>query len=799
MVVVLISPQSHRRKSLRAALLAGAALAAAWPVLAQPAAAQDAAAPSGQGSWESPRLRPTPALEERVPAQQAERRPVYLSGDRMEGQQDEQVRLQGNARLRRADTAVHADELRYNPSTRQASALGNVRVDTTTGRFHGRRLQLNVDTYEGYFDDVRYRLFENQAHGQAERADFIDRDRYVVHVADYTTCQRSAHDPDWRPAWRIHARELTIDRAADEGVARGATLQFMGVPVLPVPYLSFPLSDRRKTGFLPPTVGLDSVSGLQYEQPFYWNIAPNRDATLTTSLMARRGVNLGGEFRYLEPSFSGEIAGRYMPADRLRDRDRWSTSIRHRQLVASPVGDIRVDLDLNRVSDDDYWRDFPRSSYGLAERLLPSELNARWQQGDWQLRMRSLKWQTLQDVDSIILPPYDMLPQLNLRYTPWNVGGGLDVSAEFDTTRFRADRAFAAQLTDGDRSYARLNLSRPWIAPYGFFTPSVQLHASHYRFDRPLADGSTSHSRFVPTYSLDGGLVFERETALLGRNLLQTLEPRAFYTYTPFRDQSHLPAYDTAELDFTFASIYSPDAYVGNDRFADNNLLTLGLTSRLLSADDGAELVRASVAQRMRFKDQRVTLRGEPPYEKGWSDILLGGSVNWTPRWATSGILQYDFDQRRSVRYTLTGHYRPGDYRVLSAGYRMKRDSSKQVELGWQWPLASLFGRETAGDARGRWYTVGRLNYSMRDSKLVDTIVGMEYNGCCWVGRIVVERLQNSWQSANTRILFQLELAGLSRINIGANPLGSLRNNVPYYQEVRPQQPAPSSRYSAYD
>lgn len=777
----------------QSALLCLLALPASHSIWAQ--------SPAETGGWNGPLvLDSSAALQEQIPAVQAEQSPIYLSGDQMDGKQDARVRVRGDARLRRADTAIRGDELSYEPQTKQAEATGNVKIDSAADQYWGQHLRLNVDTYQGSFDDVEYRMGATQAHGQAQRVDFIDRERYIVHEGDYTTCLRVDSDPDWKPAWQIRAKKLTIDRVADVGVARNGVLEFMGVPILPVPYLSFPLSDRRKSGFLPPTVGLDSVSGFQYSQPYYWNIAPNRDATITTTLLARRGVDLDGKFRYLEENYSGEVMGRYMPSDNLRKKDRWSAAIRHRQISETPIGDVHWDAKINRVGDNNYWRDFPRSSYGLADRLLPSELNARWNQDDWNVSMRTLKWQTLQDIDSVILPPYDMLPQLHASYTPWNVKGGFDFSFEMDTTRFRADKDFTDLLTDGTRSYAKAKLSRPMIAPEGFITPSLQLNASHYRFESGLlTDGYKSYSRLLPTFSLDSGLVFERDAQLLGRSLQQTLEPRAFYTYTPYKNQSMLPMYDTAELDFTFASIYAPNDYVGEDRIADNNLLTLGLTSRLISADTGAELAKASIAQRLRFSDQRVTAPGVEPQDERWSDILLGGAVNWTSRWSTNGVIQYNHDQRRTVRYTLNGHYKPGDFKVLSAGYRMKRDASKHVEFGWQWPISDLWTGGSLPNGAARWHSVGRVNYSMRDKKLVDTIVGVEYSACCWTGRVVLERLQNSWNSSNTRILFQLELSGLSSINIGSNPLNTLRTNVPYYQEITPVGADPSSRFGSYD
>ena len=751
-------------------------------------------------------LQKSHTLQQHAPAasQAQEKPPIHLEADRIHGTQDSTITLEGDAQLQQGPTFLRADRVEYESSDQQARAQGNVHINQAGDVYEGSDLDINLQTYQGYFQDVNYRLQENQAHGTAERVDFLGREELAVQQGNYTTCQRVEHDPDWEPAWQIHAKSLHIDRTNNVGTARGAVLEFQGVPLLPVPYLSFPVSDQRKSGFLPPTVGLDSVSGLQYEQPYYWNISPNRDAILSTSIMARRGVNVGGEFRYLERDFSGELSGSFMPDDRLRDRNRWSYAYKHRHDIAVPVGQMQANLNLNRVGDDNHWRDFPRTSHSLTDRLLSSEGQLQWSHQDVSVRLRALEWQTLQDPDSIITPPYDMLPQLNARYTPQQPLAGMDVYGELDTTRFRADDRYAVNLTDGDRSYALLRVSRPFLAPHGFVTPSLQVHASSYRLESTPLNPAGNHNRVIGTASIDSGLFFERETSFWGRNTIQTLEPRAFYTYTPYKDQSMLPLYDTAELDFTFASIYSPNAFVGNDRFADNNLLTLGANSKLIDPETGGEIARIGLAQRLRFKDQRVSAIGENVVTDRWSDILLGGAVNWSPRWSSNGVIQYNYKDRRSVRYTLSAQYQPGEYRSLSAGYRMKRDASKHIDVGWQWPLTAFWnspdGEQAAiGRDRPRWYSVGRLNYSMRDKRLVDTIVGLEYDSCCWIGRVVLERLQNSYDTANTRLLFQIELVGLSRLSVGSNPLNALRSNVPGYQPLTGQSFGSGSRSDQYE
>jgi LPS-assembly protein len=393
------------------------------------------------------------------------------------------------------------------------------------------------------------------------------------------------------------------------------------------------------------------------------------------------------------------------------------------------------------------------------------------------------------------------VPQLVGRWQRAQLPAGLEASVDADFTRFESDRALTLQ-PNARRSYALAQVSRPWQAPGWFVTPKLQLHATNYEFDAPLANGATRANRSVPTFSLDSGLVFERDASYFGRAFRQTLEPRAFYVYTPFRDQNSLPNYDSGANDFNFATIYTENAFGGQDRIADNNLLTLGATSRLLDPNTGAEAARFGVAQRLRFKDQRVTLPGGEPVSERLSDVLFGASVNWVPQWSVDSTVQYNPKTRRSIRSTIGGRYNPGNYRVVSAAYRAQRGLSEQLDVGWQWPLNDLWGDRGAslgpgqGEGEGRWYSVGRLNFSLKDKRLVDAIVGLEYDAGCWLGRIVVERLQSGTTSSNKRILFQLEFVGFTRL--GSNALQTLKENIPRYQFLREQTSSPS-RFSNYD
>ncbi len=748
-------------------------------------------------------LRLSDELQETQPAATRGQAATILRGDFVTGRPDLDTVVEGNAELRRNDILIRADRIEYWQPDDLARARGRVQINRGGNVYEGPLLELKVDAFEGFFLNPSFKLLANGAHGEAERVDFIDAQRTNIRNGSYTTCERRP-GPSWLPDWVIKASNIRIDNDEQTGYATDGRLQFKGTTLLALPEIGFPLGDKRRSGFLPPTVGLDSLSGLELTVPYYWDIAPNRDATLYPTLLSRRGVDLGGEFRYLETLYSGKLRANVMPKDSLRDRHRWGLSYQHNGIAQTglPVlGNLALGLNINRVSDDNYWRDFPRSTASLTQRLLPNDAILSWAQGDWSATVRSLKWQTLQDTSNPITPPYDRVPQTVLRYVKGD-WGGFDVHVEADHTRFEGLRTLTLQ-PNAARSFALAHISRPWLTPGSFVTPRLQLHATRYSFDAPLATGERSAQRVLPTFSIDSGLIYERDTSFFGRAFRQTLEPRAFYVYTPYRAQNHLPNYDSASNDFNFATVFTENAFGGNDRISDNNLLTTGVITRLFEPETGAEVVRLGAAQRLRFKDQQVTLPGGTPVSERLSDILLGATINWSPRWSFDSTVQYNPKSKRSIRNTLGGRYQPGPYRVVNAAYRLQRGVSEQVDVGWQWPINDLWSepdKDGAGPGRGlgegRWYSVGRLNYSMRDRKLVDAIVGVEYDGGCWVGRAVLERLQRSGASSNQRILFQLEFIGFTRL--GSNPLQTLRNNIPRYQLLREQTQTPS-RFGHYE
>ena len=780
-------------------------------------ATQATQAPAGAGA--PPDLKTSPTLTEGPLKTPGNEGPTFVFGDRVSGRPDLETVIDGNAELRRGAKSLRADRIEYYQPDDQLKARGNVRINNAGNRFEGPELELKLDRFEGFFTQPHYRFLANGGNGQAERADFADDQHFSLQNATYTTCERG-NEASWKPAWQVTATRIDFDLATDVGVATGAVLRFKDVPIAGFPKFSFPLSEKRKSGLLSPTIGLGSVNGFEYRQPYYFDIAPNRDATISPAILSKRGIDLAGEYRYLEPTYSGRLRANVLPGDKLRGSNRWSYSLQHIGAIDSglpAIGALGLNLNLNRVSDNDYWRDFPFISGLVTQRLLSQDASLVWNRGYFTSALRAVKWQTLQDVNAPIIPPYNRLPQFNAAYTRFNaplaglsgLGDGFDWSVEGDYTRFSADRSLTLQ-PDASRAYTRLQASYPWLMPGGYITPKLQLHATSYKFDAPLANGALSASRVVPTFSLDGGLQFERDAAFLGRGFTQTLEPRAFFVRTPFRDQSYLPNYDSAANSFNFATIFTENAFVGNDRISDASVLTLGLTSRLLNPATGAEAVRLGIAQRLRFENQQVTLPlpgttpvpGDLPVTDRVSDFLVGASVNWVPQWAFDSTVQYNPKLKTSELASIGLRYHPSDYRTLSVAFRRQRNISQQIDLGWQWPINDLWGDKGQdlgagrGQGGGRYYSVGRLNYSTLDKKLIDAVVGVEYDGCCWIGRVVLHRSQSSLTTSNTRILFQLEFVGFSRV--GSSPIQTLRTTVPRYQNLR-EKIAPPSRFTTYD
>lgn len=730
-------------------------------------------------------------------------RPAIVRAERIQVQPGDSLLAEGQVEFRRAGAVLRADRVSYRVADDQVHAQGQVRISRDGVIYSGPELQVQLERFEGWFAQPRFDLQRIGAGGTAERIEFRDAEHARAWQARYTSCPR---DDGTTPDWQLSMRRLDLDLAANEGVAEGAVLRFLGVPILAAPTLSFPVTNERKSGWLPPNVNLDNRSGLDLSVPYYWNIAPNRDATLTPRILARRGVGGEAEFRYLEPRHAGTLTLDAIPNDRVAGRARWALRAEHASdwpVDEGWLAGARLSWKGVRVSDDDWWKDFPRQTTSLTPRLLSQAggLERPLRLGPLQgtLYGRLSHWQVLQSTDAI-QSPYQRSPQLGLRLQAdaWH---GLEGALETEFNRFTlpTDAGATAGRPTGSRWHGIAQVSRPWRGTGWWLTPSASLHATVYD-----TDGRGGASRVLPTVSVDAGAVFERRTQLFGQPLRQVLEPRLHYVRTPYRDQSGLPNYDSAGKDFNITSIYADNAWSGIDRVSDSHQLTLGATTRLVRDSDGAEVLRLGLVQRLLLDPERVTpddsqptQQAAAPLSRKLSDVLLLGSTQLVPRWTFEGTIRFNADTQRAVRSVMSARYSTSDFRAVSASYRYTRGQAEQIDIGWQWPLtAAARGPAASGSGcGGRLYGVGRLNYSMLDSRITDSLLGLEYDAGCWIGRVVAERVSTGRSEATTRLMLQLELIGLSRL--GSNPLRVLKDNIPGYRLLRdePADPPASSTF----
>ena len=702
---------------------------------------------------------------------------LFLRADRVQGTKTF-VEAEGNVELRSRRETVLADFLSYDFDTQEIHGKGNVLLRQGNDFVAGPELTFKRDSETGTFASPRFRVGEVGARGDADRVTFLGPELYQILRGRVTTCVAPRED------WFLRAEKIDIDTAKKVGVAHDARLDFMGLPILYSPWLEFPLSNDRKSGFLTPTFGSSGERGIDFALPYYFNLAPNYDATVTPRIMTKRGVQVGAEFRYLFSDVAmpnqGQAYVEVLPDDRQTDTTRWLYSWRHNQQITPWLAGY---LNLNKVSDDTYFTDLSERVAITSQSTLARAGGLAATFGPLSLLARAEKFQTLQDPNAPITPPYDRVPQIlgTLSEVEWR---GLVFSGIGEYARFRRPGFEAA---DGDRAVLYPQVEWRRSGSYWSFAARGSVHARQYDLRAAGIDGNRTPDVVVPIASLDGGLVLERPWRAFGQDFLQTLEPRAFYVYIPYREQNRLPVFDTALDDFNFSQLFTENRYVGNDRIGDANQLTLALTSRLLDPSTGAERLRLAVGQRFYFEDQRVVLPNETPRSSSSSDLLLGAEGRLSDAWLFNSLVQFNLDAGSMERLNLGARWMPEPGKVISGTYRYTRqlvdpvgsvNSLKQFDIATQWPITP------------QWTLLARWNYSLVQNKTLEGLVGFEYNADCWALRAVAHRLRTTTERAATSFYVQLELTGLARL--GTSPLDLLRRSVPGF--LRSNDPARQQR-----
>jgi LPS-assembly protein len=757
---------------------------------------------------------------------------TFTISDEVDGVVEREMHLKGRAQIRRNSAVMKADEIKYDPDSDVATLIGNAQLSKGNVTFKGPTAQFKVDAREGEMVTPNYELRDNRASGNAKKLTIQSADIFVFDQATYTTCTPENLD------WYFTANKLEIDNEQKEMVGTNGVMRFFDVPIAYVPYFSLPTSSQRRSGILAPVAGYNSNNGFDITQPYYENIAPNRDLLVLPRYMSQRGIQLGAKYQFLDPKYTGTVIGDYLPYDRQTGTNRWRYDWQQRQSFSGGLGPGGIPLpgswtgyaNMARVSDNLYPTDFSQSIAGAVTSQFRQEIgttkNLPGSLGNWNISAKATSFQTLQpDPTSIVQSPYNVLPNINASYSSLLTPTVADASGKYLTlpqgpvTTFSTDYSrFAYNIqanlaatapgaySQADRTVVKGALALPKITPGYYITPKVSFQSNTYNAT-PFAPNSgiaPAQGFTIPTFSLDSGLAFERNASELkgffGRDMVLTMEPRAFYVYTPFQSQANTPLFDTADGGFGISQIFTENNFIGNDRIADNNKLTGGLTSRMIEANSGVERASVTLAQRQQFTGQQVGLNGTIINPSTYSDTLGTASARLLGNLSADLFGDYNTQLNRFVQTTIGTSWRPTTGRSLNFGYRNVwsppvqasaqnnvvatpgQTTTNQYNISGQWPLT----REVS--ALGRW------GYDALSAKTLNTLVALEWTRDCWAIRGAYSQLVNTSQKTTTQVLFQIEVRGFG--SAGSNPVDIMRLNVPGYMPT--SKPIPPSTYENY-
>jgi LPS-assembly protein len=677
----------------------------------------------------------------------AENLPLEIEAGELEGSfgEDPDFAVRGGVLLRRGERVIGADEAEYEGSRRAVVLSGNVRYEDPVTEVVSDGAEFAYDSGEVLFSGARFSVGTNNARGGADQVLVNREGQLQLDRVRYTTCPPDSED------WALQADDIDLDTRAGIATARDIRLRFLGVPILWAPFISFPIGDARKSGILTPEVGSSGRSGNELRVPYYWNIAPNYDATITPRLLTERGLQLQTEFRYLTRLHDGELVGQYLPDDDQLDRARHLLSVRHRSLFDNGIRGL---LDFREVSDNQYFEDLGGSLSVSSTTHLDRHLSFDWFNDTMYLFAQVQDFQTLDDAILSDEEPYQRLPQVLFRGRWPETLAGIEAGMDAELVNF--DREVGVT---GWRANVAPSLALPVEGNGWYVNPALAWDYTAYRVNDTTPGQDEDLTRSLPIGSVDTGLVFERDMNSAARRV-QTLEPRLLYVHVPYRDQDQLPVFDTIVPDLNLVQLFRRNRFLGVDRIGDTDQVSFGVTTRVLDGGNGEELVTATIGQTRYLSDRIVTLPGGTPATTESSDYVA------EVRFLLYKHLNFDFGHQWGTTENGTTQsearlqYRPAQNKILNLAYRYRRDTLEQGDVSWSWPL----GRQ--------WNFVGRYNYSFRDEEMLEQFFGIEYESCCWGLRLVSRRhISTRDGTRDSSVGLQLVLKGMSSVGTAADKL----------------------------
>ena len=693
---------------------------------------------------------------------------ILIEGDSLESILDRKLRASGNALISKGNQSITADFIEYDQISEELYAKGQITITTPDLELKGSELEMSLAENTGSIANGSFvaninentpSRFNKELRGTATKIFLEGEDKKKLENAKVTTCDAGQNE------WFITSDETIIDQSSGNIKAKHATLTLKGVPIMYSPYVDFSTTSQRKSGWLLPTAGSTTTSGFETSIPYYFNLSPTHDATLTSRYMEKRGLQFDGEFRYLSKNYKGTSEIQYLNKDRDADIDnRYLLDIKHQHNFGNGFSGT-VEYEKVKSNDNNYFADMSTSIAVTSQVSLRQTAHLDYKKTDDSSDIKgSLKVQEFQNLTSA--SPYELKPSFNLSYKKdWEDKADqslfLQTGADFSYDQFDTGNNAAKNIATGSRIASTPSVSFPMEASFGFLKPKMIANLRHYDLD----DASTSQkSLAIPTVSLDSGLYLDRPFKLSGYNFTQTLEPRIFYTYTPYEDQSDIPYFDTSLNELNTTTIFQENQFSGKDRVMDTNAITTALTTRVID-DSGYDWMLLTMGQRFYLSDRKVLEEdryANSSYKGDKSDFLVGAQANLTKSLKITSDYEYNFSEDTTNKFTAAARFRPEPGKVLNASYRMVLNPSsgkydvKQYLLSGQWPLSS------------GWSALASYNYDIYERQDIESMVGAEYDAGCWSAQMMFHRLQLATSETSTDTFFlMLEIGDLGSFGQG--------------------------------
>lgn len=703
-----------------------------------------------------------------TPYQNLSENSVLIEGDSLESILDRKLRATGNASILKGNQSITADFIEYDQISEELYAKGQIKITTPDLELKGSELEMSLTENTGSIANASFvaninedstSKFNKELRGTATKIFLEGEDRKKLENAKVTTCEAGQNE------WFISSDETVIDQSSGNIKAKDAVLSLRGIPIMYSPYVDFSTTSQRRSGWLLPTAGSTTTSGFEMSIPYYFNLSPTHDATITTRNMAKRGLQLDGEYRYLSENFAGTSQIQYLNKDKESDIDnRYLLDIRHKHNFGHGFTGT-IEYEKVKSGDNNYFADMSTSIAVTSQVSLRQTAHLDYNKTDDLSDIKaSLKVQEFQNLTSA--SPYELKPSFNVSFKKdWENKTDqslfLQTDANFMYDQFDTGNNAANNIATGSRVASTPSISFPIEASFGYLKPKLIANLRHYDLD----DAQTSKKSIaIPTVSLDSGLYLDRPFELSGYNFIQTLEPRVFYTYTPYEDQTEIPMFDTSLNELNSTTIFQENQFSGQDRVMDTNAITTALTTRILD-DSGYDWALLTMAQRFYLSDRKVLEEDQyanSSYKGDTSDFLVSAQANLTKSLRLTSDYEYNFSEDVTNKFTAAARFKPEPGKVLNASYRMVLNPSsgeydvKQYLLSGQWPVS--YG----------WSALASYNYDIYERHDIESMLGAEYDAGCWTAQFMFHRLQLATDENSTNTFFMmLEIGDLGSFGQG--------------------------------